>query len=89
MLAPGLLIEIKGIQCLLPGGAFYVFPNITGTGLNSRQFAYQLLERGKVGVCAGSDFGKCGEGYIRICYAASREDIVEGIRRIRGFVESL
>lgn len=83
------LNEIKGIQCLLPGGAFYVFPNITGTGLNSRQFAYQLLERGKVGVCAGSDFGKCGEGYIRICYAASREDIVEGIRRIRGFVESL
>lgn len=83
------LNEIKGVQCLCPGGAFYVFPNIAKTGLSSRQFAYQLLERGKVGVCAGSDFGKCGEGYVRLCYAASREDIAEGIRRVRGFVESL
>lgn len=80
---------IDKIECLNPGGAFYVFPNIKRTGLSSEQFAHQLLERGKVGVCAGNDFGICGEGYIRLCYATSKEDIVEGIKRIKYFVESL
>lgn len=83
------LNEIAHIECLNPGGAFYVFPNITKTGLSSEQFAHQLLEKGKVGVCAGSDFGVCGEGYIRLCYATSKQDIIEGIRRIKYFVEGL
>lgn len=83
------LNEIDNIECLRPGGAFYVFPNITKTGLSSEQFAHQLLEKGKVGVCAGSDFGICGEGYVRLCYATSKQDIIEGIRRIKYFVESL
>lgn len=83
------LNEIDKIECLSPGGAFYVFPNIKRTGLSSEQFARQLLEKGKVGVCAGNDFGICGEGYIRLCYAASKEDIVEGVKRIKYFVESL
>lgn len=83
------LNEIEGIHCLNPGGAFYVFPNITKTGLSSEVFAQQLLEKGKVGVCAGSDFGACGEGYIRLCYATAKEDITEGIKRIRKFVEGL
>lgn len=83
------LNEIRGISCTNPGGAFYVFPNISRTGLSSSQFAQQLLEKNKVGVCAGSDFGACGEGYIRLCYAASKQDIIEGIKRIRQFVENL
>lgn len=83
------LNEIDQIECPNPGGAFYVFPNITKTGLSSEQFAHQLLEKGKVGVCAGSDFGKCGEGHIRLCYATSKQNIIEGIKRIRYFVENL
>lgn len=82
------LNQINNIECLPPGGAFYVFPNITKTGLTSEQFAQQLLLKGKVGVCAGSDFGACGEGYIRLCYATSRQNIIEGIKRIKYFVES-
>ena len=83
------LNEIDHIDCLNPGGAFYVFPNITKTGLTSEQFAHRLLENAKVGVCAGSDFGIGGEGYIRLCYATSKQDIIEGIKRIKYFVESL
>lgn len=83
------LNEIDNIECLNPGGAFYIFPNISKTGLTGEQFAYQLLEKGKVGVCAGSDFGAGGEGHVRLCYATSKQDIVEGIKRIRYFVENL
>ena len=83
------LNEIKNIECPNPGGAFYVFPNITRTGLSSEQFAQLLLENGKVGVCAGSDFGKCGEGYIRLCYATSKDEIIEGLKRIKNFVENI
>lgn len=83
------LNEINNIDCANPGGAFYVFPNITKTGLTSEQFAHRLLEKAKVGVCAGSDFGASGEGFIRLCYAASKEDIVEGIKRIKYFTENL
>lgn len=83
------LNEIDKIECLTPGGAFYVFPNIKATGLTSSEFAYRLLEQGKVGVCSGSDFGSCGEGYIRLCYATSESEIVEGVKRIRAFVQQL
>lgn len=83
------LNEIDRLDCVNPGGAFYVFPNISRTGLTGNEFARQVLEKGKVGVCAGSDFGAGGEGHIRLCYAASKEDIIEGIKRIRHFVESL
>lgn len=83
------LNEIKGIDCLNPGGAFYVFPNIRATGLSSKEFAYRVLEEAKVGVCAGSDFGACGEGFIRLCYATSQEQIIEGVRRIKYFVEEV
>lgn len=83
------LNSIDKIECLNPGGAFYVFPNIKKTGLSSNEFAGRLLEEGKVGVCSGSDFGSSGEGYIRLCYAVSEAEISEGIRRIKAFVENL
>ncbi len=83
------LNSIDKIECLNPGGAFYVFPNIKKTGLSSNEFAGRLLEEGKVGVCSGSDFGSSGEGYIRLCYAVSEAEISEGIRRIKAFVEHL
>jgi len=83
------LNDIENIQCLKPEGAFYVFPNIKETGLTSNEFASQLLENAGVGVCSGTDFGESGEGFIRLCYATSEDDIHEGLRRIRKFVESL
>lgn len=83
------LNSIDKITCLKPGGAFYVFPNIKQTGLSSNRFTELLLERSRVAVCSGSDFGSQGEGYIRLCYAASEADIEEGVNRIRRFVSDL
>ncbi|MDE5872325.1 MAG: aminotransferase class I/II-fold pyridoxal phosphate-dependent enzyme, partial [Lachnospiraceae bacterium] len=83
------LNEIDKIECLNPGGAFYVFPNIKATGLTSAEFTKRLLEEAKVGVCSGRDFGEAGEGYIRLCYATSEDEIIEGIRRIKEFVDNL
>ncbi len=83
------LNSIDGINCITPSGAFYVFPNIKETGLSSAEFASRLLEEEGVGVCAGSDFGDAGEGFIRLCYACSTERIGEGVFRIARFVQKL
>lgn len=83
------LNSIKGITCLRPRGAFYVFPNISGTGMGSGDFVFRLLEDAGVGLCSGEDFGSCGKGHVRLCYANSEENIIEGIRRIREFVEGI
>ncbi len=77
------LNKVPGMRCLKPGGAIYVFPNITGTGLTSDQFAEYALDKAGVAVTPGSSFGKAGEGYVRLCYATSRERISEGIRRLQ------
>lgn len=76
------LNAIPGISCHLPGGAFYAFPNISSFGLSSDEFADAMLERAGVALLPGSCFGAQGEGFIRICYASSREQIVEATRRI-------
>ena len=78
-----------GLPCVMPHGAFYVFPNITSTGLSSMEFATQLIHKKKVAVVPGTAFGACGEGYIRACYATSMEGINEATARIREFVEEL
>lgn len=83
------LNSIDKISCLNPGGAFYVFPDIRQTGLTSQEFAVQLLESKGVGVCAGDDFGVAGEGFVRLCYATSQDEIKEGIKRIKEFVDEL
>lgn len=83
------LNDIPGISCLVPSGAFYVFPNIKKTGLSSSEFAVRVLEEAGVGLCAGSDFGESGEGYLRLCYATSEEQIIEGIKRIKQFTMKL
>jgi len=75
-----------GLRCFEPKGAFYAFPNISITGLTSEQFAEKLLEEEKVAVVAGSAFGKCGEGYVRCCYATAMSDIQEALRRMKRFV---
>jgi aspartate aminotransferase len=66
-----------------PGGAFYAFPNITGTGLSSRALEAKLLNEAGVAVLSGTSFGAHGEGYLRFSYANSIENIREAMRRIR------
>lgn len=75
-----------GLDCHLPGGAFYVFPSIQSTGLTSEQFAEELLLEEKVAVVPGSVFGEGGEGYIRCSYASSMSQLQEAIKRISRFL---
>jgi aspartate aminotransferase len=77
------LNAIPGISCKSPQGAFYVFPNIKGTGLTSKQFADTLLSDFGVAGLAGTAFGSYGEGYLRFSYANSLEAIDEGLARLR------
>ena len=83
------LDAIDGISCLRPGGAFYVFPYIEGTGLTSEQMEDRLLEEVDVAVVAGTSFGERGRGHIRISCAASSDDLAEAVARIEGFVDRL
>ncbi len=80
----GELNQIPGFRCADPGGAFYVFPNIEGTGLSAREAQDRLLDEAGVALVAGTSFGAWGEGYLRFSYANSTENIREAIRRIRG-----
>lgn len=76
-----------GLDCHLPGGAFYVFPSIQRTGLTSEQFAEQLLHEEKVAVVPGHVFGEGGEGHIRCSYASSLKELQEAMKRIERFLE--
>jgi aspartate/methionine/tyrosine aminotransferase len=80
------LNSLPGFRCTRPGGAFYTFPNITGTGRDARTLQGQLLEKVGVATIAGTSFGEFGEGYLRFSYANSREAIGEAIERIAGFL---
>jgi aspartate/methionine/tyrosine aminotransferase len=78
---------IKGFRCLKPGGAFYVFPNIEGTGWTSKKLADALLEEAGVACLSGNSFGSYGEGYIRFSIANSIENIEKALERISRFAE--
>jgi aminotransferase len=78
-----------GINCFLPGGAFYMFPTIGQFGLSSYDFAMKLLEEENVAVVPGTAFGACGQGSVRCCYATSFNDIKEAMARIARFVARL
>ena len=77
---------ISGIRCPRPQGAFYVFPNVEGTGMTSVEFADRLLEEGGVARLSGDGFGKFGVGYIRISFTNSAENIQKALERIESFV---
>lgn len=83
------LNQIPKISCKNPKGAFYVFPNITQTGWNSQKLADHILSDAGVAVLSGTSFGAFGEGYLRLSYANSVENIKKGLDRIRAFVEEL
>ena len=78
-----------GIECFEPHGAFYVFPSIKKFGMTSEEFATKLLQDQKLAVVPGTAFGDCGEGFLRISYAYSLENLKTGLERIRIFVEQL
>ena len=78
-----------GIDCFEPFGAFYVFPSIAKFGMTSEEFANRLLRVQKLAVVPGTAFGECGEGFVRISYAYSIENLKQGMDRIRKFIESL
>ena len=78
-----------GLDCFEPKGAFYVFPCIRSTGLSSEEFCEQLLVQQKVACIAGNAFGESGEGFVRMCYAASMHDLQEALHRIGLFLDTL
>jgi aspartate/methionine/tyrosine aminotransferase len=88
-LVVGLLNEIPGVSCVTPGGAFYVFPNISELGVPCKQFATTLLDEYGVAALAGTSFGAHGDGYLRLSYANSQENLREGVARMRKYAESL
>jgi len=83
------LNEIPGISCQQPRGAFYAFPNIKKLGMGCQQLADHLLNEAGVATLAGTDFGKYGEGYLRLSYATSQENIKKALERINTAVSKL
>ena len=77
------LNSLPGVRCSDPGGAFYAFPNIEGTGMTAREAQDRFLDVAGVATVAGTSFGSYGEGYLRFSYANSTDNISEAIRRIR------
>jgi aspartate/methionine/tyrosine aminotransferase len=79
----GALNQIPGFRCALPGGAFYAFPNVQGTGIASDALADLLLDRVGVSCLTGTSFGQYGDGYVRFSYANSIENLMEAAKRIK------
>ncbi|MDA0353241.1 MAG: pyridoxal phosphate-dependent aminotransferase [Chloroflexi bacterium] len=77
------LNTVPGFRCVDPGGAFYAFPNIEGTGFDSQTLQKKLLEEAGVAVVSGTSFGALGQGYLRFSYAASSADITRAVGKIR------
>ncbi len=78
-----LLNDVPGFSCVTPKGAFYAFPNITGTGMKSKELEELLLEEVGVATVSGTSFGHLGEGYIRFSYASSTENITDALARVK------
>jgi aspartate/methionine/tyrosine aminotransferase len=83
------LNALPGVTCVMPQGAFYAFPNISGTGMEARTVADRLLEEAGVAVLAGTAFGSYGEGYLRLSYANSLENIAEALAAMGGLLEAV
>jgi aspartate/methionine/tyrosine aminotransferase len=80
------LNALPGVSCITPKGAFYAFPNITGTGWKAKPLASALLEQAGIALIGGPDFGVHGEGYIRVSYANSEENIERAVGRMGAFL---
>ncbi len=73
----------------MPAGAFYAFPNITGTGMSSKDVSNRLLQEAGVAVLPGTAFGKYGEGFIRLSFATSQANITEALGRMDRFLSKV
>jgi aspartate/methionine/tyrosine aminotransferase len=82
------LNKLPGVSCITPYGAFYAFPNVKKTGLKSKQLEVSLLDEAGVASISGTSFGSYGEGYLRISYANSLDNIAEAMRRMKSFLET-
>ena len=78
-----------GLECFEPEGAFYIFPSIKKFGMSSEEFATKLLNEEKIAIVPGSAFGECGEGYLRVSYAYSIEELKEALGRLERFIKRL
>jgi aspartate/methionine/tyrosine aminotransferase len=83
----GGLNEIDGVRCSMPEGAFYAFPNISGTGMSSRALADLLLYEAGVATLSGTAFGANGEGYLRLSYANSFENLARALHAMKSTIE--
>ena len=82
------LNAIDGLSCRTPGGAFYAFSNVTGTGMNARDLQSRLLEDAGIATIAGTSFGTYGEGYLRFSYANSVDNIRRALARMTDFLSA-
>ena len=82
------LNKLPGVSCATPKGAFYAFPNVGKTGWKAKALASSLLEDSGVAIIGGPDFGILGEGYVRISYANSTENILKALDRMGEFLAS-
>jgi aspartate/methionine/tyrosine aminotransferase len=82
------LNRLPGVSCAVPKGAFYAFPNVSRTGWKAKALANALLEDGGVALIGGPDFGVLGEGYVRVSYANSTENIRKALDRMADFLTS-
>ncbi|MDP4108710.1 MAG: aminotransferase class I/II-fold pyridoxal phosphate-dependent enzyme, partial [Bacillota bacterium] len=83
------LNKIPGVTCMRPCGSFYVFPNISSFGMSSMDFATGLLQQTGVVATPGSAFGDAGEGYLRMAFSNSEENIIEAVRRMSDYCGKL
>jgi aspartate/methionine/tyrosine aminotransferase len=82
------LNKLPGVRCATPKGAFYAYPNIKGTGWKAKPLATALLDEAGVAIIGGPDFGILGEGYVRLSYANSTENILKALDRMGSFLRS-
>jgi aspartate/methionine/tyrosine aminotransferase len=80
--------QLPGVSCVMPKGAFYAFPNVKRTGWKAKALAASLLEDAGVALIGGPDFGILGEGYVRVSYANSTENILKALDRMGEFLAS-
>ena len=78
-----LLNELPGVECSLPGGAFYAFPKVIGTGMDGNEFARRCMHEAGVAIVPGTSFGKTAKDYVRFSFAASRDNIAEALEKIK------
>ena len=78
-----LLNELPGVECSLPGGAFYAFPKVIGTGMDGNEFARRCMHEAGVAIVPGTSFGKTAKDYVRFSFAASRDNISDALEKIK------